>query len=164
MATVNVKIIYTGVVVDEVRDGEQIARYFAPNNSYVDTQVFTDGYANADAVGDGKSYGKSIYATNVDGWGTLPGLKPEASFNGKFAEFGMAIDAAIAAKAAGTENTGITFTIDGYEDELYWNKMAQNMIDQGFYIEVGDKKYGPEPDSDTDTDTETDTDTDTDTQ
>lgn len=163
MATVNVKIVYTGVVVDEVRNGEQIARYFAPNNSYVDTPVFTEGYENADEVGDGKSYGKSIYATNVEGWGSLYGLLPNASFNGKFAEFEMAKMAAAEAEKSGAENTGITFEIEGYEDELYWDQMAVNMYQQGFYIEVGDKKYGTEPDADTDTDTETDTDTDTDT-
>ena len=33
--------------------------------------------------------------------------------------------------------------------------MASNMWQEGFYIEVGDNKYGTEPDSDTDTDTDT---------
>jgi hypothetical protein len=155
MATVNVKIVYTGPIVDEVRKGEEIARYFYPNNSYVDTPVFTEGYENADAVGDKKSYGKSIYATNVDGWGSCPGLLPNASFTGKFAEFEQAVLAAKEAAKAGTENTGITFEIDGYEDELYWTQMARNMYTQGFYIEVGDKKFGPEPEADTDTDTDT---------
>ena len=73
MATVNVKIIYTGAIVDEIRNGAEIARYFLPNNSYVDTPVFTKGYANEEGVGDGKSYGKSIYATNVEGWGSVNG-------------------------------------------------------------------------------------------
>ena len=155
MATVNVKIVYTGPIVDDVRAGEQIARYFAPNNSYVDTPVFTQGYANEDAVGDKNSYGKSIYATNVDGWGSCPGLLPNASFTGKFAQFERAKMAAAEAEKSGAENTGITFEIEGYEDEIYWNQMASNMWQEGFYIEVGDNKYGTEPDSDTDTDTDT---------
>ena len=113
MATVNVKIVYTGPIVDDVRAGEQIARYFAPNNSYVDTPVFTQGYANEDAVGDKNSYGKSIYATNVDGWGSCPGLLPNASFTGKFAQFERAKMAAAEAKKSGAENTGITFEIEG---------------------------------------------------
>lgn len=157
MATVNVKIVYTGAIVDDVRDGAEIARYFAPMNSYVDTPVFTDGYANEDAVGDKKSYGKSIYATNVDGFGNCPGLLPEASYTGKFAQFQRAVLAAITAKNAGTENDGITFEIEGYEEEIYWNQMARNIFEQGYYIEVGDNKYGTEPTADTDTDTDTDT-------
>lgn len=152
--SVAVKIIYTGAIVDEVRDGAQIARYFAPQNSYVDTPVFTDGYANEDAVGDKNSYGKSIYATNVDGWGTANGILPSASATNKFVQFERAKLAAAAAKEAGTANTGIEFEIDGYEDEIYWNQMATNMYQEGFYIEVGDNKYGTEPDTDSDSDSE----------
>jgi hypothetical protein len=152
--SVAVKIIYLGAKFDEVRQGEQIARYFYPNNSYVDTPVFTKGYANEDAVGDKESYGKSIYATNVDGWGNCPGLLPSASATNKFVQFERAILAAAEAKKSGAENTGISFEIEGYEDEIYWNQMAQNMYQDGFYIEVGDKKYGPEPTSDSDTDTD----------
>lgn len=157
MATVNVKIIYTGANVEEIRAGENIPRYFEPNNSYVDTPVFTKGYENADSVGDGESYGKSIYATNVDGWGTCAGLFPNATTTNKFTEFEMAKKAAAKAEAEGTENVGVTFEIEGYEDQLYWDQMAENMFRQGFYIEVGDNKYGEEPTSDSDTDTDTDT-------
>ena len=150
--SVTVKILYTGAIVDDIRDGEQIARYFAPNNSYVDTPVFTKGYANEDGVGDGRSYGKSIYATNVDGWGSANGLLPNASFTGKFAQFERAKMAAAEAEKAGTENTGITFEIDGYEDEIYWNQMAANMWQEGFFIQVGDKEYGDDPSTDTEGD------------
>ena len=147
--SVAVKIIYTGPIVDEVRDGAQIARYFFPQNSYVDTPVFEQGYENKDSVGDGESYGKSIYATNVEGWGSVNGLLPSASYTGKFVQFERAVLAAAEAKKAGTENTGIDFEIEGYEDEIYWNQMATNMFQEGFYIKVGDKEYGDEPDSDT---------------
>ena len=77
MATV--KIVYTGLVVDEIRPGMNIPRVFLPTSSYIDTPVFTQGYENKDGVGDGQSYGKSIYATNVDGWGKLFGLLPMAT-------------------------------------------------------------------------------------
>ena len=160
MATA-VKIIYTGIIADVERIGSNIARLFLPTNSYVDTPVFTEGYANTDAVGDKGTYGKSIYATNVDGFGECPGLLPSASATVKFVQFERAILAAAAAKDAGTENTGITFNIEGYEDEIYWNQMAANLYTQGFYIEVGDNKYGDEPSTDTDTETDTDTDTET---
>lgn len=149
MASITVKIIYTGSVVDDVRDGAQIARYFAPTNSYVDTPVFTDGYANADAVGDKGTYGKSIYATNVEGWGKLVGLLPMASTTVKFAQYERAALAAAEAQAKGEENTGITFEIEGYEDEIYWNQIAANMTDY-FYTKVGDKEYGTDPGSEGD--------------
>lgn len=144
MAT-TVKIIYTGPVVDVTRKGTAIMRIFTPDNSYVDTPVFTDGYANADEVGDGEGYGKSIYATNVAGWGKLHGLLPMASTTTKFAQFERAVIAKFNADAAGTTNTGITFSVDGYEEEIYWNQIAANMWQDGFYIEVGSNKYGIEP-------------------
>ena len=152
MASIEVKIIYTGPVVDDVRNGMQIARYFEPTNSYVDSPVFTDGYANAAAVGDKKTYGKSIYATNVDGWGKACGLLPMASTTTKFAQYERAAMAAAEAEKAGTENTGITFNIEGYEDEIYWNQIAANMADY-FYTKVGSNEYGVKPaESDSDDD------------
>lgn len=144
MAT-TVKIIYTGPAVEADRQGQSIYRMFVPDNSYVDGKAYTEGYTNPGSVGDGNSYGKSIYATNVDGWGSLPGLLPMASTTVKFAEFERAVLAAYEAKKAGTTNAGITFSIDGYEEELYWNQMAANMWETGFYIEVGSNKYGEEP-------------------
>lgn len=144
MAT-TVKIIYTGPAVELDRQGQNIFKMFTPDNSYVDGKAYVEGYTNPGEVGDGKSYGKSIYATNVDGWGSLPGLLPMASTTVKFAEFERAVLAAYEAKKAGTANTGITFDVDGYEDELYWNQMAANMWQTGFYIEVGTNKYGEAP-------------------
>lgn len=144
MAT-TVKIIYTGPAVELDRQGQNIFKMFTPDNSYVDGKAYVEGYTNPGEVGDGKSYGKSIYATNVDGWGSLPGLLPMASTTVKFAEFERAVLAAYEAKKAGTENTGITFDVDGYEDELYWNQMAANIYQQGFFIQVGDNEYGENP-------------------
>lgn len=145
MASINVKIVYTGPVVDAVRNGMEIARYFAPQNSYIDSPVYTDGYENKDGVGDGESYGKSIYATNVEGWGKLAGLLPMASNTGKFAQYERAALAAAEAEKTGGKNEGITFDIEGYEDEIYWNQIAANMIEY-FYTKVGDKEYGTAPD------------------
>lgn len=141
----NVTIIYTGPVVDEVRKGEEIARIFAPNGSYVDSPVFTEGYPNDNKVGDRQSYGKSIYATNVDGWGKAHGLKPMASTTTRFAQFERAVQAAYSAKLSDEANTGITFEVEGYQEEIYWNQMAANMVDQGFYTKVGETEYGVNP-------------------
>ena len=140
-----VQIIYRGPIVDDIRDGMQIARYFEPTNSYVDSPVFTNGYENKDNVGDGNSYGKSIYATNVDGWGSAPGLLPMASTTTKFAQYERAAMAAAEAAQKGEKNEGITFEIDGYEEEIYWNQIAANMT-EFFYTKVGDKEYGDKPD------------------
>ena len=147
MAGVQVQIIFNGPVVDIERRGLAIARFFNPDNSYVDTAVFTDGYKNIDAVGDKGTYGKSIYATNVDGFGTLAGLLPMASTTTKFAQFERAAIAKAVADKNETENTGITFTLaDGdYQDEIYWNQIGANMVDLGFYTKVGDKEYGQKP-------------------
>jgi hypothetical protein len=144
MAT-TVKIIYTGPIVDISRKGTAIMRIFTPDNSYVDTPVFTDGYENADAVGDKGTYGKSIYATNVPGWGKLAGLLPMASTTTKFAQFERAVIAKFDAEQSGGENTGITFSIDDYQEEIYWNQIAANMWQESFYIEVGDNHYGIAP-------------------
>lgn len=144
MASIEVKIIYTGPVVDDTRDGMQIARYFAPNNSYIDSPVFTEGYPNEDGVGDGAAYGKSIYATNVDGWGKACGLLPMASTTTKFAQYERAAMAAAEAKAKGEKNEGITFEVEGYEEDIYWNQIAANMT-EFFYTKVGDKEYGDLP-------------------
>lgn len=141
MAT-NVTIIYNGPIVDEIRKGASIPRYFAPADSYVDLPVMTEGFENKDGLGDGESYGKSIYATNVDGQGFLPGLIPMNGQTTKFAQFQLAIFAAKEAEKNGAENTGITFEIDGYEEEIYWIQQARAMADQGFYTKVGDQEFG----------------------
>lgn len=142
MAAINVTIIYAGPIVEEIRKGMSICRFFAPVNSYVDSPVYTDGFANEEGLGDGEAYGKSIYATNVDGFKTLPGLIPMKSNTTKFAQYERAIFAAKEAEEKGAENTGITFEVEGYEEEIYWNQIAANMVDQGFYTKVGDKEYG----------------------
>lgn len=142
MAT-QVKIIYNGPVVDIERKGMEIARYFEPQNSYVDSAVYTDGYP-VDAEEAEKKYGKSIYATNVYGWGELPGLLPMANTTVKFAQYERAALAAAEAEKAGEENKGIEFEIEGYEEEIYWNQMGANMAGY-FYTKVGDKEYGEAP-------------------
>jgi len=141
MAT-NVTIIYNGPIVDEIRQGMSIPRYFEPRNSYVDSPVYTEGFENKDGLGDGESYGKSIYATNVDGWVNFPGLIPMNGNTTKFAQFQRAIFAAKKAEDEGSENTGITFEIEGYEEEIYWIQMARNLADQGFYTKVGEEEFG----------------------
>lgn len=135
MAT-SVTIIYNGPVVETIRPGMPIPRLFTPDNSYVDTPVFTEGFANPDQLGDKATYGKSIYATNVAGQGFLPGLLPMFSNPQKFAMFERAIFAAKEAEDAGETNEGVTFDIEGFEEELYWQQISNAMKDQGFEVTI----------------------------
>ena len=135
----SVTIVYTGPIVDEIRKGMNIASVFEPANSYIDTPVFTEGFDNTDLqLGDKESYGKSIYATNVWGLGALHGLIPMNSTTVKFAEFERAIFAAKEAEAAGEENQGVTFEIEGYQEELYWEQIARGMDGLGFTVTISD--------------------------
>lgn len=143
MAT-NVMIKYVGRAAEVDRKGMEIARYFAPMNSYVDSPVYTEGY-DPTAEGnyaDGEAYGRSIYATNVYGHGELPGLLPMAHTTVKFAQFEIAKLVAFEAEKAGEENKGVEFEIEGYEEELYWKQMCRHMVDEGFYAKVGDEEFG----------------------
>lgn len=135
MAT-KIKIVYNGPVVDIIRNGMEIARIFTPNASYIDSDVYVNGLEVEGSEAAEQIYGKSIYATNVEGWGSLPGLLPMASTTVPFAQFERAVAAAAAAKAAGTKNAGVEFEVEGYKEELYWNQMADNMKDQGFEVTV----------------------------
>lgn len=145
MATTQIKIVYVGPVVEEDRRGMEIPRYFAPMNSYVDSPVYVDGYENKDKLGDKESYGRSIYATNTDGWGHLPGILPMASFSGRFAEYARAAMIAMKAKIEETKNKGVEFEVEDYKEELYWHQMAPHMVGEGFYTKVGEEEYGVAP-------------------
>lgn len=148
MATVLIK--YVGPVSDDaVRAGMQIPAMFQRDSSYVDTPAYVTGYNNENTVAeDGEladKYGKSIYATNVyddEFLGTLPGLLPMNSTTTKFAQFERAAMIAVEAAKNGTENAGLTFEVEGYQEEIYWNQMCRNMVAQGFASQVGDNTYG----------------------
>lgn len=125
MAT-EVKIIYNGPVTEIKRIGSNIARIFLPNNSYVDSAI----------------YAGTIYDTNVAGWGKLTGLLPMASTTTKFAQFERAAISYANSQLVGGYNKGVTFEVDGYEEEIYWSQMATNLVDQGYYTKIGDTEYG----------------------
>ena len=140
MAT-TVKIKYVGPVEDVIRNApNQIPAIFEPTNSYVDTIPYVSGYSTY--------YGKSIYATNVDGWGKLAGLLPIASAPIKFAYFERAVIGAAQAKIEGTDIPVITVDAADAADTLWWTQMAPNFVGSGFYISVDDQIFGGDPDPD----------------
>ena len=130
----NVTIVYNGRTAEVERRGAPICSLFMPFGSYVDTPVFTEGYANPGTIGDGKSYEKSIYATNVHGMGLLYGLCPMFSYTGRLAWFERAIW-----EAADGEADGVTFSIEGAEEELWWMQIANAMEGQGFTVTIEDE-------------------------
>ena len=107
----------------------EIARFFAPENSYVDSESYINGYTTASGAVDTDHKARSIYATNVDGLGFLPGLLPMNSTTTRAAIWDLAIKVAKDAEAAGETNEGITFDIGSdYLEEFYWRQVAQFMI------------------------------------
>jgi hypothetical protein len=124
MASYNVTIVYNGPEIDvaSAQTGLQIARTFVQAKSYVDTVPY-DG---------------TVWDTNVDGWGSLPGLDPFGLGTYKFAWFGQAIAVANAAKESGESNDGVTFEVAGADEKLYWEVMKTAMASQGFEVTVED--------------------------
>lgn len=127
-------IKYVGLPIEDVRQGMNIPAIFEPTGSYVDSNVYVNGHPD--------DYGKSIYATNVKGWGELYGLLPLASTPIKLAYFEMAVMESIKAQAAGKAIPTITVDIEDAQDKLWWLQMAPNFVGSGYYITVGDKAFG----------------------
>ena len=94
----NVTIKFKAPVADEIRAGMSIPPFFAKEGSYVDSPAYVNGVAASENPAYA-GYGKSVYATNVPGWGSLPGLKPMANTTARFAWFERAVDAAADAHA-----------------------------------------------------------------
>lgn len=124
----NVTITYSPIADESLRSADSIFAQFQAHNSYVESNVYENGTGN---------YGRSIYATNVCGWGKLLGLFPLASTPIKLAYMEQAIQEALAAEAAGQPVPSITVEIDSQEDLLWWKMITPNLEDQGFTFEIG---------------------------
>lgn len=140
-----VTILYTGVPSDDVRQGMDIARHFAPENSYIDSDAYVNGHkceaacgsaAAGNAVAAGSfAYGKSVYATNVEGMGMSKGLLPLFSSPVKLAYFERAKMTAAEAKANGTTDAGVTVTVaDDAAEKLWWEQIGAALKGAGFDV------------------------------
>lgn len=136
-----VTVVYNGRAAEVDRKGLPISALFTPDGSYVDSDVYVNGYANTDTVGDEGTYGKSIYATNVYGFEGFEGLAPMKGMTAKFGIFDRAIIVADEAAAAGTSNAGVTITIDD-TDEFYWTQLAKVMGDFTVTVAAADAEGG----------------------
>ena len=133
-----VTIKYTKPVKGADQVVASIFRYFAPMSSYIDTAVYTEGYPVGE---EDKVYGKSVYATNVDGFGEVGLIPPydEAKFPvpfpGPMHYFTFAVQA---------EDGKVEFTVDDWKDAMYYKEIGADLKDQGFEITVAEQTE-PDP-------------------
>lgn len=128
MSKYTVTITYTGITKDAEQIVAPICRVFAPQKSYIDTDVYTQGVPTENKI---TGYGKSVYATNVPGWGELTIPEPYASTSIPFpvpmAQFKVAM--------VGEDNK-VTFEVDSYMEAFYYKQIGVALESQGFTVEV----------------------------
>lgn len=147
-----VTIKYTKPVAPAVNPYLQIMSIFEPIGSYVDSDAYTG--ATGDTVWSDKVVGaaditstraagatsaKSIYSTNVAGWGTIE--VPEffkdthIPFPLPLAQF--IIDSVVGVDGASPATPGqITFDVADYTEAFFYAQLAKDIADQGFEITV----------------------------
>lgn len=125
----NVKITYIGIAQDVERIADEICRIFIPNGSYIDSAVYTQGH--------GDDYGKSVYATNVSGFGSTEVKEPYAStsipFSVPLAQFKLAV---ISTTEDAEGHPYIEFVVDDYKEAFYYEEVGAAIAEQGFKVEV----------------------------
>ena len=145
-----ITVTYTKPVAPAVNAYDQIMAIFQPTNSYVDTAAYTgatgDTVWSDKVVGDtditstrdaGAASTKSIYSTNVPGWGTIE--VPEF-FKDTHIPFPLPLAQFIydSIADAGIDGTGTTpsesvkFVVNSYEEAFFYAQLAKDMKDQGF--------------------------------
>ena len=139
-----IKITYKGVETEASKIVSPICRIYRPDSSYVDTQVYTQGGPiTADgnpvaAIGDvDPNYGKSIYATNVDGFGSVPSPEPFATTSVPFpvplAQFKLAM---VSTEKDEEGNLYVEFDVEDYKEAFYYRQVGVALADQGFEVTV----------------------------
>ncbi len=122
-----VTIKYDGIKRPDVDAVAPIARMFIPNNSYVDSEVFTEG----GPVGNEAKYGKSIYATNTQGFGDINVPEPYATTS-------IPLPTALAQFkfASLAEDGKIELTVENYSVASYYSELGASLKEQGFTVDV----------------------------
>lgn len=128
-----VTIKYNGVEEAVPQIADPISAVYAPCGSYIDTPVYREGYP-VDAEEADKKYGKSIYATNVCGWGHIDVPEPYATtsvpMSSPLAQFKLAV--------VGEDNQ-VDFDVEDYKEAFYYQQLGVQMADQGFEVTVAKK-------------------------
>ena len=139
----NVLIKFTGVSSEDLfaNLSAQICSVFQPVNSYVDTPAYVEGYPNTGSTGDAGEYGKSIYATNVDGWGNVPLMEPFAStsvpMTTALAQFKLAmVGEDLLDDDENVIGKKVEFLVIDYKEAFYYKTLGVQLADQGFSVEV----------------------------
>ena len=126
-----VVITYKGVEPNPEIDVASICRLFKPDNAYIDMPAYTEGVPVGAEDAD-KVSGKSVYATNVQGWGSIDVQEPYASTSIPFpvplAQFKLA--------AVGGEDQSVTIEVDDYKEAFYYQQLGEQLKDQGFEVTV----------------------------
>lgn len=133
-----VKITYIAPEAESANTALPIASMFVPCGSYVDSAVMVDGGPIRDP--EDKQYEKSIYATNVDGWGSYEVQEPFATtsipLSVPMAQFKLAT---VADQEDEKGNKYVEFDVEDYKEAFYYKELGLQMADQGFIVEVASK-------------------------
>lgn len=148
-----IRVTYTRPVAPAENAYLQIMSMFEPTGSYVDSAAYTG--AEGDTVWSDKVVGatditstraagatsaKSIYSTNVPGWGTID---PPEFFKDTHIPFPLPLAQFIYDSVKGTDgdtagdDSYLEFVVHTYEEAFYYAQLKKDMKDQGFefYIE-----------------------------
>ena len=132
-----IKITYKGIEPTPERISSSICSIFVPTSSYIDSEVYMEGGPVGD---DPLLYGKSVYATNVRGFGSIPMVEPYATMSIPFpvplAQFKLAV------VADDVDEEGfpyVEFEVDDYKEAFYYKEVGNAIADQGFEVAVTKK-------------------------
>ena len=127
----SITITYKGIEMGAANIVAPVCRVFRPDASYIDTVAYQKGFT--DAEGEAK-YGKSVFATNVDGFGSVEALEPFATTSVPFpvpmTQFKLAV--------VGEDNK-VEFDVDDYKEAFYYEQIGKALADQGFEVTVSKK-------------------------
>lgn len=133
-----VTIEYRGIEKEPAKIVAPVCRIFRPDSSYIDSPAYVNGITDADG---NEVCGKSVYATNVDGWGKIDVLEPFATtaipFPVPLAQFKLAVVG---------ENNKVEFEVDDYKEAFYYMQVGEAIKDQGFDVTVVKHGAVPAPD------------------
>lgn len=140
-----VTIQYTGPAVDNMFENmtSTICDIFQPQNGYVNSPVYQEGFPNGGSIATGDQvYGKSIYATNVPGWGTIPAVEPYATTSiplpVALAQFKLAAvgDEMVDDETHEVIGHEVEFEVEDYKEAFYYKTLGIQLADQGFTVTV----------------------------